>query len=1012
MEGAYSREQALEELKELVGQFAEAVDQLKAGRHVKEAQVEDAYIKPLFRLLNWNTANRGLPHGREEFIVQASIQVGRSMKEPDYLLQTPDEKTGLMKKWLFIEAKHPKYDLTLETRYIRQVYQYAHSTLSSSDDAHNQVRLALLTDFEEFRLFDCWDSTPLERGNAAMLNQYIVPPFDMTWGNYVEDFHLLWDAFERNQVAKGSLSSLAVTLEERISRRVSPDERFLSDLERWREGIAQSMWRIAPSSSDQLLTASTQLMIDRLVFVKMLSDREIEKDYLDELRMRLAKVDAEVGSTSLYDACRDVFRQLDRTYNGAIFARRPELDTVAIENDVMRRILDDLSPENATYTLAAMPVEIVGHAYERFLGRTIRTTEAEVLVEDKPEVRKAKGVYYTPRYVVDYIVEQTVGALLEECRTPEDVAKLKILDPACGSGSFLLGAYDALLKWHVRFFEQDAARLQSNRAKALVSPKYKTLAQVFPFGEDSDRLLVRLTTNLRKQILVNNIYGVDIDPQAVEVAQFSLSMKAVEGSSREELHQDADLFHTTVLPNLSENILCGNSLIGTDYLDGRPGFDMDSLLRVKPFDWNQAFGTDKEPGRFSCAIGNPPWGADIDEYLDYFHSRYPESTREHTDSFKLFIEKASCVVRRGGYFGLIVPSTILRQRRLKDIRDLLLKNELISLVDLGEDVFHGVVAPAAIFVASRAEPQTGHQVFVEDVSKLPNEEKQLSLLRGGIPGSRRLQSDFLEQPDLAFCVQLITCTDRVVPLGNWDELRCKDAGINYQRVGTGMRTKGRSDLSSRLLYEGSREKPLDRMYWKGADIGRYWIAESTERFCRPDYQQFLRANEVVRLNDEVYGKFPKIVFRQTADRIIAAIDYRGIWFGRSLIALLVSPESEYRLEYILGLLNSTYMRWAYDSIAKESGRVFAQVKIGKVNQLPLPRVDFGDPTSRGRHDRLVTLVEKMNALSSQITLASVGADRSVLGRYLDATDREIDRLVYELYALSNAEIAVVESVRR
>ena len=110
-----------------------------------------------------------------------------------------------------------------------------------------------------------------------------------------------------------------------------------------------------------------------------------------------------------------------------------------------------------------------------------------------------------------------------------------------------------------------------------------------------------------------------------------------------------------------------------------------------------------------------------------------------------------------------------------------------------------------------------------------------------------------------------------------------------------MREKGKSDLAKRLLYEGNRQKGEDEMYWKGTDIDKYWIAEATERFCRPNYRDFVRSNEVVRLNYEVYNATPKILFRQTSDHIIATIDYRGVWFGRSIIALVPTPNCNHRL---------------------------------------------------------------------------------------------------------------------
>jgi len=248
----------------------------------------------------------------------------------------------------------------------------------------------------------------------------------------------------------------------------------------------------------------------------------------------------------------------------------------------------------------------------------------------------------------------------------------------------------------------------------------------------------------------------------------------------------------------------------------------------------------------------------------------------------------------------------------------------------------------------------------------------------------------------------------VVLLGECDELQCKDAGINYQRVGAGMQDKGKSDLAARLLYEGRREKAADMMYWKGADVDRYWMAESTARFCRANYRRFLRAKEVVRLNERVFETAPKILLRQTADRPIAALDRRGVWFGRSLLAIMLKPGSPYKAEYFLGLLNSKYLQWAYNALAHEAGRVFAQVKLAKVKQLPLRTVRFADAASKAAHDRLAALVESMLAFHKELAGTKSAARKTSIRRQIVVTDAEIDRLVYDLYGLTAEEIATVE----
>ncbi|GAH45597.1 unnamed protein product, partial [marine sediment metagenome] len=204
------------------------------------------------------------------------------------------------------------------------------------------------------------------------------------------------------------------------------------------------MYKFNKDVSDDFLTTASQVMINRIIFLKMLTDREIEKDYLTLILERIKKDKEEL---SIYDSCRSIFEDLDKKYNGDIFKKRDEFDYVKIENKVFKSIIESLQPAKSVYTLSAMPVEIIGNAYEQLLGEVIVHKGRGLSSEQKPEVQKAGGVYYTPRYIVDYIVENTVGAKLKKCKNPNDVSRIKILDPACGSGSFLVGAYDFLLDW-------------------------------------------------------------------------------------------------------------------------------------------------------------------------------------------------------------------------------------------------------------------------------------------------------------------------------------------------------------------------------------------------------------------------------------------------------------------------------------------------------------------------------------------------------------------------------------
>ena len=197
--------------------------------------------------------------------------------------------------------------------------------------------------------------------------------------------------------------------------------------------------------------------------------------------------------------------------------------------------------------------------------------------------------------------------------TPKDVARMKILDPACGSGTFPLGAYQYLLDWHLKWYtDHEPEKWASGKDPAII-PSLR------PFGKMGGRL----TTIKKKEILLNNIHGVDIDPQAVEVTKLSLLLKVLEGESQETIGSQLGMFKERVLPDLGRNIKCGNSLIGSDYYQDRQLtmlIDEEERYRVNAFDWKTEFPQVFIQGGFDVVIGNPPWGAEFTkDEKEYFY---------------------------------------------------------------------------------------------------------------------------------------------------------------------------------------------------------------------------------------------------------------------------------------------------------------------------------------------------------------------------------------------------------
>ena len=311
-------------------------------------------------------------------------------------------------------------------------------------------------------------------------------------------------------------------------------------------------------------------------------------------------------------------------------------------------------------------MEILGQVYEQFLGKVIRLTPGHrAKVEEKPEVRKAGGVYYTPRYIVDYIVENTVGELLKG-KTPNTASKLKIVDPACGSGSFLLGAFQYLMDWHEKYYlEHDPEKWTKGKAPRIIQTA------------DGDW---QLTRTEKKRILVNNLHGVDINSQAVEVTKLSLLLKVLE----EETGQ-LSLGFERALPDLNDNIKCGNSLIGWDYFEGQLITDEADVLRVNPFDWEKAFPNIFSHGGFDAVIGNPPYvrQESLGDDKKYYQSHY-QVYAGMADLYAYFVEKGINLLAPDGIFSYIIANKWLRATYGKPLRDWLKTKCIEEITDFGD----------------------------------------------------------------------------------------------------------------------------------------------------------------------------------------------------------------------------------------------------------------------------------------------------------------------------------------
>lgn len=718
----------------------------------------------------------------------------------------------------------------------------------------------------------------------------------------------------------------------------------------------------------------------------------------------------------------------------------------------------------------ALDPELLGKVFENLL--------ASYNEETKTTARKQTGSFYTPRPIVDYMVDESLKAhltraLVEKARmkepdaragldllfaytekehafTPAEVATLitaidevKILDPACGSGAFPMGVLHKLVYILGKLDKKNERweQIRIDEAQKITDPdeRRKKIAEIASnFTDNNDDYG-------RKLYLIENcLYGVDIQPIAIQITKlrFFISLVCDQKTNRDKAKNHG----IRPLPNLETKFVAANTLIGLPEMDQMELVDprvykieaaietlyhshfsiqrRDQKLSVQgkvkalrkemadllaqslmsrkksahiaewdPFDPQSSadffdphwmFGKSLSAG-FDIVIGNPPYGANIDSMVELFEKLYPNTTKSFKDIYKLFIEAGlTQLLRPDGVICYITPNTLLRQPRYKDARAFLNGHRLLQVIDFGFGIFEQVV-PTCVFVATKASP-TDALVRYLDLTERSHFTRDLN----SEPPTHIPQGKLL---DLSHSDMSSTAVQDVELMQLVDVLDLKDAGINYQRVNVGLHDKGNSNLSERLLYEGKRESAQDVEYWKGVDIGKYQIAESTGRFVRVGTVRSLSSNERVVLNREYFGKTPKLIWRQTAAHLMVAVDDTGRWFGRSIQAAIIKPQFK-NLDhfFLLGLLNSSYLRHSYNRRVQEAGRVFPQVKFENLKSLLLaiPNKNEAQQPIASRA-RAITAAKKTNP----------AADTSAL-------EREIDQQVYAIYGLTPEEIALVE----
>ena len=1013
----------------LIERFARHIDAYKRGVY-NETQVRVEYIDPLFAALGWDVHNqKGYAEAYKEVVHEDAVRVGGVTKAPDYSF-----RIGGARKF-FLEAKKPSVDIKNDIHPAYQVRRYAWSA---------KLPLSLLTDFEEFAVYDC--RTKPDKGDSASVGRVLY----LRYTDYAERWDEIAGIFSQEAILTGSFDKYAES--HRAKRGTTEvDAAFLEEIERWRDLLARNIALRNPAIGQRELNFAVQQTIDRLIFLRICEDRGIEA-YATLMGLQ--------NGAQVYPRLMQIFRLADARYNSGLFhfddekGREGHPDRLtpglSIDDKVLKDILKNLYYPDSPYEFSVLPADILGQVYEQFLGKVIRLTAGhQAKVEEKPEVRKAGGVYYTPTYIVDYIVQQTVGKLVEGKRPGPrgGVSKVRIVDPACGSGSFLIGAYQFLLDWHLAQYLADGPEQWADKSNPQL---YRT-----------ERGEWRLTVDERKRILLNNLYGVDIDPQAVEVTKLSLLLKVLEGESEQTLNPQLALLPDRVLPDLAHNIRCGNSLIGPDFYEQQQLalLDEEEAYRLNVFEWEAAFPEVFSEGGFDGVIGNPPYiriqamkeWAPVE--VEFYKERYRSASKGNYDIYVVFVEKGLGLLNENGRLGFILPHKFFNAKYGEPVREIVAAgNHLDTIVHFGDQqVFAGATTYTCLLFLDKAGKKEFRFVQAHNLDDWRLGEKQSE---GAVSAEQTGAAEW----------------NFVVGGGAGLFQRLSEMPVKLENV-TSRIFQGLKTSADKIYIVEERERRNDQVkiysperdseYWleasllhplvKGGDSRRYILSRTNRLILFPyavqsgsasvrlfsetvlkaqyplTWKYFLdnRAYLENRENGKMLGSqwyafgrsqaldvisLPKMFTPDLANRAAYSLDETGEAFftGGAAGGYGILVLQEYSREYVLGLLNSKLLEWLVKQTATQMRGGYFSFESRFIRSLPIRPIDFTDPADATRHDQMVALVQRMLDLHKQLAASTLPHSKELLQRQIDATDRQIDRLVYALYGLSDEEIRIVE----